>query len=121
MSDGNGNNNGGNNGGNKNASDRLSELLGFDPTKRPTLGPKGGTLFTEALADIVKEREEKAKVQATELFRKAIGLSEERNKARRAFSQADAKFEKELGKVLNEINGLVSGREPEPAEAESAA
>lgn len=112
-----GQNNGGNGGQKPSASDKLTELLGFDPTKRPTLGPKGGALFTEALADIVKEREEKAKTQATELFRKAITLSDERKKARAQFNQADAKFEKELGKVLSQIQALVSGNEP-PAENE---
>ena len=38
---------------------------------------------------------------------------EERKKAHRAFQQADHKFEKELGKVLNEIQGLAGGKEPE--------
>ncbi len=97
----------------KNASDKLVDLLGFDPTKRTTIS-KGSKLFTEALAEITKERDEKAKGQATELFRKAIALSDERKKARQAFNSADAKFEKELGKVLNQINSLVSGKEPEP-------
>lgn len=113
MGDNNGNNGG--NGGNKpSAAEKLTELLGFDPNKRPSLGQKGGKLFTEALADIVKERDEKAKAAATELFRKAIQLSDERNKARKAFQQADQKFEKELGKVLNQIQSLVNGTEPQP-------
>jgi hypothetical protein len=111
MSDNNGNNNGGNK---PSAADKLTELLGFDPVKRPTLGPKGGKLFAEALAEITKERDEKAKAQAAELFRKAIALSEERNKSKKAFQQADQKFEKELGKVLNQIQGLVNGVEPQP-------
>lgn len=107
------------NGGKPTASDRLTALLGFDPTKRPQLGPKGGRLFTEALADIVKERDEKAKVQATELFRKAIQLSDERKKARAQFNQADQKFEKELGKVLSQVESLVNGTEQQPEQPEN--
>ena len=102
----------GSNGG-QSASDKLNAMLGFDPTKRATLGPVGSDLFKDALSDIVKERQEKAKALATELFRKAITLQEERKKAHRAFQQADHKFEKELGKVLNEIQGLAGGKEPE--------
>lgn len=114
MSDPNGNNNGGK----PSNAEKLTELLGFDPTKRPTVGGKGSKLFAEALAEITKERDEKAKQQAAELFRKAIGLVEERNKARKAFQQADQKFEKELGKVMNQIQGVVNGSEPTPENGE---
>ena len=105
--------------GGKSPADRLIDLLGFDPTKQPTLGPKNGDLFKEALAEILKERNDKARAKATELFRKAITLSEDRKKARQAFNKADQTFEKELGKVLSQIQSLVSGAEIAP-EAEEA-
>jgi hypothetical protein len=95
--------------------DRLSDVLGFDPTKRPMLKDgKAGKLFQDTLAELTKERDEKAKTQAKEIITKAIGLADEWKKAEKQFMQNKAKFVKELGKLLNQLNGMLSGKEPEP-------
>lgn len=91
------------------ASNKLEGLLGFDPTKRETLTQE---LFKEVVQEISKERTDKAKAQAKEHLTKAIQLREGMVKARRDFDREDKKFEKELGKVMNQIQGVLTGQEP---------
>ena len=101
-----------------NASDRLVDLLGFDPAKKPTIGDKTSKLFQDTLKELTEEREKKAKEEAKTLMQKAMQLQEERAKARKQFQGADQKFEKELGKILNQINSMLTGKEPEPDQEE---
>lgn len=86
---------------------RLADLCGFDPVKKPTASHE---LFAEVLGDIRKEREEKAKVAAREQLTKAIELSEKMDKVKREFEGQYAKFEKELGKMLNRLESSLSGK-----------
>lgn len=95
---------------------KLQELLGFDPIKKGTLTSE---LFSEVVKEIQEERLKEAKVRAKEHLVKAIGLREQMEKARRDFANQEKKFEKELGKVLNQIQGILSGKNPDEEKEES--
>lgn len=103
-----------------NNTQRLIELFGFDPAKRenPTKD-----LLTEVLGDLKKERSEKAKVLAKTQLTEAVQLREQMYKLEKEFEGARAKFDKQLGKILNVLEASLNGRQPpaEPAEAETPA
>jgi hypothetical protein len=84
------------------ASDRLQELLGFDAAKRGTLTSE---LFGEVVKEIQEERAKEAKSRAKEHLVKAMQLREQMEKARKDFENQYKKFEKELGSVLNQVQG----------------
>jgi len=44
---------------------------------------------------------------------KAMSLRQQMHTAEKQFNQQRQKFEKELGKLLNQIQGTIEGREPE--------
>jgi len=101
------------------SAEKLEGLLGFDPAKRGTL-----ELFKEVVQEISKERTDKAKAQdeaarwlnrqaAKEHLTKAISLREGMVKAEKDFNKEKQKFEKELGKVMNQIQGILPGKEPQ--------
>lgn len=92
------------------SAEKLEGLLGFDPTKRGTLTQE---LFKEVVQEISKERTDKAKAQAKEHLTKAIQLREGMVKAEKDFNKEKQKFEKELGKVMNQIQGILTGKEPQ--------
>lgn len=95
---------------------KLQELLGFDPTKRGTLS---ANLFSEVVKEIADERHKEAKARAKEHLVKAIQLREQMAKARKDFDAQDKKFEKELGRVLSQIQGILSGNDsPSPDDEE---
>ena len=90
--------------------EKLTELLGFDPVKRSTLTQD---LFKEVVSDISKDRIDKAKAQAKDLLTKALQLRDQKDKCEKDFAKEMKKFDKELGKVMNQIQGLLSGKEPQ--------
>lgn len=94
---------------------KLQELLGFDPTKKGTLT---ADLFSEVVKEIADERHKEAKARAKEHLVKAIQLREQMAKARKDFDAQDKKFEKELGKALNQIQGILSGKNPDEEKEE---
>lgn len=98
------------------AGERLTTLLTFDPSKKHQIT---ADLFAEVVKEIKEERGKEAKAKAKEHLVKAMALKEQMDKARRDFSAADKKFEKELGKMLNQIHGMLSGKSPEEVEEES--
>lgn len=105
---------------NKTNLDKLNDVLGFDPTKRFTLtGGKAGELFQSTLKEITSEREEKAKADAKQVLISAISLAEEWKKAEKNFYQQKAKFDKELGKLMNQLNGMLNGNAPVEEEKEN--
>ena len=89
----------------------LEEIIGFNPTKRPT---PTATLFAEVAADLNKERVEKAKTQAKELITKAIDLTTQRDELEKKFRKEVERFDKELGKLMGQIDQLSQGKEPQP-------
>lgn len=98
---------------------KLNELLGFNPAKRHPLGPKTGVLFQDTLKEIREEREKTAKAQAKDLLLKAMNIQEEWSKAEKQFNNQKAKFDKELGKLLNQINSMLNGSDPQPENSNS--
>ena len=97
------------------SSDKLQELLGFDAAKKGTLTSE---LFGEVVKEIQEERAKKAKEQAKEHLVKAMALREQMEKARKDFEGQAKKFDKELGKVLNQIQGILTGRNPDEEKEE---
>lgn len=95
------------------SSEKLIELLGgVDPAKE-TLTKD---VLTEALDELKKERAEKAKKDAKEQLAKAIDLHTQAVKEKQAFDQKYAKFQKDLGKVVNKLHAMANGQAPPPEE-----
>lgn len=90
--------------------EKLTTLLDFDPAKRPSLTQE---LFGEVVKEIKEERAKEAKVKAKEQLVKAMQIRESMAKAEKDFNGQKQKMEKELGKVLNQIQGILSGKCPE--------
>lgn len=96
---------------------KLKAQLGFDPTKPARLSQ---LLMGEVIADLRKGKIEDAKKKATELLTKAIDLSEKKAQADRAYRKAGQAFDKELGKVIQQINSILEGATELPDEADDA-
>ena len=99
--------------------EKLTSLLGFDPTKQ---NPNESVLQS-ALADITKERDEKLKERVKEQLVKAIDIAQKWNKLKAEFRKEEQKNDKELGKIMNGLMAIQKGQvQPEPTEeAESEA
>lgn len=87
----------------------LNELLG-------PIAAQAGVLQS-AIAEVAKEDAEARKTKAKELIRQAIGFGQQMDRAKRDFNAQVAKFDKELGKVLRQINAMADGKEPTEEEA----
>ena len=99
---------------------KLVDTLGFDPAKAPT---GSAAVLTEVIAEITKERDDKIRIQLKELLTKAMDLRVTVEKAKKAFDKETQKYEKELGKILNDLERLASGKDApeEPVEDDKAA
>lgn len=97
---------------------KLEHLIGFDAA-RPAKMTK--ELFREILTEITDERAKVTKVKAKELLTKAITIRESAAKAQKEYLRASAAFDKELGKVINGINAMLEGRNPNAEENEPKA
>lgn len=89
---------------------RLFKVLGFDPSKE--IGPKdsaGGSVFTEAMKEVVKERAEANKVKAVVLIKQSIDLKAKWDEEEKKFLASKKKFFKDFGKVMNRIEALARG------------
>jgi hypothetical protein len=95
--------------------EKLQELLQFDPAKRH---PVSQQLLGDALKEITEEREKAAKAQAKEFLLRAVNLVQEWDKKRKEFQSMERKFEKELGKLMKQINALAAGQEAPDEEGE---
>lgn len=91
-----------------NPSAKLSELLKFDPGKRH---PVSTELFAEALKEITEEREESTKKVVKELLSKGMDLRQQMVTAEKQFNTAKRKFDKELGKIIKQVQGMLNGQE----------
>lgn len=99
---------------------KLTTLLGFNAARKSL--PVTQEIFKEVLSEVTDERRKAAKGQVKELLTKAMDLHSQAAVAEKKFNQEKAKFEKELGKLINQIQSLIAGKEPEettdqPAEA----
>lgn len=95
-----------------NSTQRLVNLLGFDPARRP--GPTAD-LLKDVLGEITKERAEKAKEQIKVQLVEAVQLREQMHRLENDFTKNKQKFEKQLGKILNFLEAAANGR-PAPVE-----
>lgn len=95
--------------------EKLQKLLGFDPDKRNNITQDA---LSEAVKEINEERIKEVKVRAKELLVKAMQLREQKVKLDREYNQQSAKFDKELGKILKQIEGALSGKSAEEIEDE---
>lgn len=91
--------------------DALADVLGFKPGSHPS---PTAELFAEVAKELNEERTKKAKERAKELLTKAIDLRTQRDNAEKQFRAQVAKFDKELGKLMKQIESLAAGKEPEP-------
>lgn len=89
---------------------RLEELL--KPHKQEF------DVLKEALKEVSKEDAEKKKDAAKELIRKALTLQSQMDTAERTFNSEKKKFDKELGKTLNRLKNMASGRPLDEGENE---
>jgi CRISPR/Cas system CSM-associated protein Csm2 small subunit len=105
-------------GDNKTNSDKLQELLTFDAAKKHNLTQE---LMSEVVKEITEERVKEAKTRAKEQLVKAMQLREQMAKAKRDFDNQYQKMEKELGKIMNQIQGILTGKNPDPEEAKEEA
>jgi 3-dehydroquinate dehydratase len=92
---------------------RLASILGFDPTS-PAQG--AGDALAAAVAEVKAERRAENLVKAKELVKKAMELRVKQDKLKKEFQAADAKFEKELGALLNTIQKMGDGGEADTQE-----
>ncbi len=90
--------------------DRLTRILGYDPSK----GSSVAGAFADALKEIDEERAKETKAKAKDFLVKAIELRRKMAETKRQFASQEKKFDKELGKLLNNIESLSAGREPQP-------
>lgn len=93
---------------------QLEKLLGFNPTREPGMNRSA---LDEVVAELAKERGEKAKVKAREFLSKAIDLATKRTKLERETKKQFEAFDKELGKLMNQLRAALDGR-PAPVEGE---
>lgn len=96
---------------------RIADILGFNPTSSVMTG--AADALRDAIAEVKAERKAEALVKAKELVKKAMELRLKQDKLKKEFLAQDAKFEKELGNLLNSIQRMSSGEEA-PAEAPAA-
>lgn len=92
---------------------KLAGLLGFDPTKE---NPNKSVL-EKALAKITEERDKALQVKVEEQLKKAIDLAQQKKKLDSEYKSQSAKWDKELGKLLNKLVAIQQDREP-PVEPE---
>ena len=67
-------------------------------------------VLQEALAEVSREDMEARKGKAKELIRTAMNLKSQMGEAKKKFESETKKFDKELGKVLNRLQNMASGR-----------
>lgn len=75
-------------------------------------------VLKEALKEVSKEESEKKKDAAKELVRKALELQQRMDQAERTFNSEKKKFDKELGKTLNRLRNMASGRPLDEGESD---
>ena len=80
--------------------DKLTSLIGFDPAKEARTAP---TAYQEVLAEITRERQDKAKAKTKEILLKAMDLRQKNANTVREFNKQQEAFEKELKKLLSQL------------------
>jgi hypothetical protein len=96
--------------------ERLEKLMGFDVVKRQGITKE---IFKEVLGEVQEKRMEEAKTAAREQISKAIELREKMHKVKREFDGQMRKFDKDLGKLLNQLEAGLSGQPTEQPQEDS--
>jgi hypothetical protein len=68
------------------------------------------SVLQEALTEITKEQGEQKKENAKKLIKEALALQDQMNQAERQFNSQKKKWDKSLGKVLNRLQNMASGK-----------
>ncbi len=91
--------------------EKLLELAGFDPAKKPGLTEE---ILGEALKEVQELRKQEALNRARDLIKKAVELRQQAYRAEQDFNKQKKKFDEELGKLLNQLRVSVE-QETQPA------
>ena len=79
---------------------KIVELTGFDPVKKQPITEE---IFKQVVKEFQEQRVEEAVKKARELLGKLFELRETRDKAEKEFNGHLKRFDKEAGKILNQI------------------
>lgn len=101
-------------------SERLLNLTGGnDLTKHPSVTQE---VLREVLTELQDKQREQAKEKAHQLLAQCVELQKKKNQAEREFQAAQKKFDKELGKLLSQLERSLGGQPEQPEqEAEEPA
>ena len=99
------------------ARDRLESLLGFDPAKADATSQD---VVQQAVAEIQEERSKAAAAKAKEFITKGMELVQRFDAAQKAARKEEQKFEKDLKKLMDQIDRLKSGKSVADEEEESS-
>jgi hypothetical protein len=93
-----------------NSSERLLQLTGgSDLTKNPSVT---NTILQEVLTELQHERMAQAKDKARQLLQQCLELEKKKQQAKKDFEAAEKRFEKELGKLLSQLERNLGGHSP---------
>lgn len=95
--------------------ERLEKIVGFDPARGNS---PGADVLAEALKEVKEERQKVSKEVAKQLLIKLIDLRSQMAAKKRDFDSQYKKSEKEMGKMLNKLEAMASGKTLEEAEQE---
>ncbi len=97
--------------------DRLVSMLdGMNPAKQGSITKE---LFADVIKEIKEEKGKEAKAKAKEHLLKSIELVQKMEKLRKEFDGQYRKMDKELGKLMGQINGMLAGKSLEEIEDEA--
>lgn len=88
---------------------RATDVLGFEPTKRVATS---AYILTKVKEKLQEERQKQAEEQAEKAMRQVIELCEKHAQAVRQFHSQEKKWDKELGKLLNQLEGHPPEQQP---------
>ena len=75
-------------------------------------------VLQEALKEITEEQAEAKKDKAKGLLRQALDLQKQMDDAERTFTGQKKKFDKSLGKLMNQLSNMARGGPTQPEEPE---
>ncbi len=74
----------------------------------------------EVLTELQDKQREQAKEKAHQLLAQCVELQKKKNQADKEFKAATKKFDKELGKLLSQLERSLGGQPPAEEESEEA-
>lgn len=89
----------------------LIQKLGFDPAKQPTGDAR---ILSKVMDKIKAEREALVEKQVEDLVRKLMEIRQTMDKAKKEFDKQYQKHEKEVAKLLTDLDRIASGGADDP-------